>query len=115
MKRHDNGEDVFARLQEHMTRTEALVAQIHEDLHTEGLVIPPPAANAEQGWVRPVVAPHRDSTISTSTNKTVVDVREQIVAASALCQLSSQPTQHPVNLKAIVLGSNFTPSKVLEI
>ena len=78
IKRYDNGEDVFLRLDENIVRTEAVVEQIHDQMKNEGIPIPP----AQGGITR-------------ERKVKMVDVREQIVAASALCQLS-QPTPSPL-------------------
>lgn len=79
IKRYDNGEDVFLRLDENIVRTEAVVAQIHDQMKNEGIPIPP----------APGLGIARERKVK------MVDVREQIVAASALCQLS-QPTPSPL-------------------
>ena len=79
IKRYDNGEDVFLRLDENIVRTEAVVAQIHDQMKNEGIPIPPALGG----------------TIPRERKVKMVDVREQIVAASALCQLS-QPTPSPL-------------------
>lgn len=108
IKRYDNGEDVFLRLDENIARTEAVVAQIHDHLRNEGITIPPATGNAH---------------LARSERKPkMVDVREQIVAASALCQLS-QPTPSPLetsisvptdptSIRNIVLGSSSTVVKL---
>lgn len=90
IKRYDNGEDVFLRLDENMVRTEAVVAQIHDQMKHEGIPIPP----AQGGTI-------------VSRKPKMVDVREQIVAASALCQLS-QPTPSPLEA-----GHSFVPTSAL--
>ena len=103
IKRFDNGDDVFLRLEENMVRTEGAVAQLHEQLRNEGIPIPPGQPNA---CVRQTKKPR------------MVEVREQIVAASALCQLA-QPTPSPLDsmpsfllssdpkaIRDVVMGSN---------
>lgn len=112
IKRFDNGEDVFLRLDENMVRTEAAVAQIHEQLKNEGIAIPPGQPNA---CVRQPKKPR------------MVEVREQIVAASALCQLA-QPTPSPLDtlptfalssdpqsIREVVMGSSFPSSNVVKL
>mmetsp|Transcript_19160 Transcript_19160/g.36275 ORF Transcript_19160/g.36275 Transcript_19160/m.36275 type:complete len:213 (-) Transcript_19160:67-705(-) len=112
IKRFDNGEDVFLRLDENMIRTEAAVAQIHEHLKNEGIPIPPGQPN---GGVRQTKKPR------------MVEVREQIVAASALCQLA-QPTPSLLEslpsyalsgdskaIRDVVLGSSCPSSHVVKL
>ena len=112
IKRFDNGEDVFLRLDENMMRTEAAVAQIHEHLRNEGIPIPPGQANA---------------CVQQTKKPRMVEAREQIVAASALCQLA-QPTPSPLEslpsfalpggsktIRDVVLGSSFHSSSVVKL
>ena len=115
IKRFDNGEDVFLRLDENMIRTEAAVAQIHEHLRNEGIPIPAAQPNA----------------CNRQTKKPrMVEVREQIVAASALCQLA-KPIPSPLEslpsfalscddsqsktIRDIVLGPSFPSSNVVKL
>lgn len=106
MKRFDTGEDVFLRLDENMHRTEALVARIHDGLKNEGKVIPPAQVLLSSSH-------HRDKKATK-----MMDAREQIVAASALCQLSQPapaplvqatpvlaPTSEELAIRQIVLGT----------
>lgn len=96
IKRYDTGEDVFLRLDENMHRIDALVGQIHDHLKNEGVVIPP----AQPGNIR-------------DKKTKMLDAREQIVAASALCQLS-QPAAAPLveecTIRQIVLGTPMVSS-----
>ena len=115
IKRYDNGEDVFLRLDENIVRMEAIVAQIHDHMKNEGIAIPP----AVQGALT-----------REKKKPKMVDVREQIVAASALCQLS-QPIPSPLDkplpqqafalptdpaeIRNIVLGSSGVSSNVVKL
>jgi hypothetical protein len=110
MKRFDSGEDVLQRLDENQIRTEALVANIHDCLQEQGMK-PPRGMTSIQMQQQPFQKIVK-----------VTDAREQIVAASALCQLSQPalaergpsfllptPSGHP-DIRHIVLGSVITAS-----
>jgi hypothetical protein len=111
MKRFDSGEDVLLRLDENHVRTEVLVAKIHDGMMEQG-VKPPrgmtPVQRQQQPFLRKIVK--------------VADAREQIVAASALCQLAQPALAEPdpsfllptlsglPDIRHIVLGNAVTAS-----
>lgn len=91
----DAGEDVFRKLEEHVSRLHFLVSEVHESLGLD----PPTVVLRPSGAVIDVLRQHQqqqDRTISVkrqrhndnTVTKKAPDGTAQILAASALCQLA---------------------------
>jgi hypothetical protein len=149
IKRYDNGEDVFARLKDNLSHVEAAVERIHEHMQHEGVVIPAPAATpmklessssrirnsskhaVSSSFEATAAAASPPPSRASGVGQTqMMAVHEEIVAASALFQLSGQspaPLQTTTvkpftnvhfatsDLRTIVLGSSVATPNVLQL
>ncbi|EEC50126.1 predicted protein [Phaeodactylum tricornutum CCAP 1055/1] len=86
LKRIDQGEHVFRRIEENNARLELLVASIHDRLgHEAPALLLPKTAAANKRPRRSVVSPKVDPPIPAVE----LDAQQHIIAASALCQLAA--------------------------